>query len=115
MTGAVSEGLLSTHYCHLVASLSHSQSTCFYKVNLGLVLLSRLKLCHFNLVGNKATEGYEGGGGVIVGGNAQPCSGLRFPITMDRSNDRAKKNETIDISYVRFPNMLVRSRLIYAL
>ena len=33
---------------------------------------------------------------------------------MDRSNDRAK-NETIDISYVRFPNMLVRSRLIYAL
>ena len=41
-------------------------------------------------------------------------SGLRFPITMDRSNYRAK-NETIYISYMRFPNMLVRCRLIYAL
>ena len=41
-------------------------------------------------------------------------AGLRLPITMDCSNDQAK-NETIDISYVPFPNMLLRSRLIYAL
>ena len=46
--------------------------------------------------------------------NWSSTPGLRFPITMDRSNDRAK-NETIDISYVYFPNILVRSRLIYTL